>query len=80
MKITNKTSKPVGIFYYGKGIVIEPGESFEISSERIGDSITVRSELGEVSLFRKFDERIVTEIGKLRASIGKLPMDVIIHE
>ncbi len=80
MRITNKTTKPVGIFYYGKGVVIESGESFEISSERIGDSITVRSELGEVSLFRKFDERIVTEIGKLRASIGKLPMDVIIHE
>ncbi len=80
MKITNKTSKPVGIFYYGKGIVIEPGESFEISSERIGDSITVQSELGEVSLFRRFDSRIVTEIGKLRASIGKLPEDVIIHE
>ena len=80
MKITNKTSKPVGIFYYGKGIVIEPGESFEISSERIGDSITVRSELGEVSLFRRFDSRIVTEIGKLRASVGKLPVDVIIHE
>lgn len=80
MKITNKTSKSVGIFYYGKGVVIEPGESFGISSERIGDSITIKSELGEVSLFRRFDSRIVTEIGKLRASIGKLPMDVIIHE
>lgn len=80
MKITNKTSKPAGIFYYGKGIVIEPGESFEISSERIGDSITVQSELGEVSLYRGFDERIVAETGKLRASQGELSMDVIIHE
>lgn len=80
MKITNETTKAIEVNYYGKDAIIEVGKSFELTSERIGDSITIRSELGEVSLFRKFDERIVTEIGSLKASMGKLPMEVIIHE
>ena len=46
---------------------------------RIGDFITVRSEDGEVSIFRRFDSRTVTEIGNLKASTGKLAMEVIIH-
>lgn len=79
MKITNETSKTVEISYYGKGAIIEAGKSFDISSERIGDFITVRSEDGEVSIFRGFDSRTVTEIGNLKASNGKLPMEVIIH-
>jgi len=79
MKITNETSKTVEISYYGKGAIIEAGKSFDISSERIGDFITVRSEDGEVSIFRGFDSRTVTEIGNLKASTGKLPMEVIIH-
>ncbi len=79
MKITNETSKTVEISYYGKGAIIEAGKSFDIASERIGDFITVRSEDGEVSIFRGFDSRTVTEIGNLKASNGKLPMEVIIH-
>ena len=57
MKITNKTSKAVEIIYYGKGAMIEAGKSFDISSERIGDFITVQSGDGEVSIFRGFDSR-----------------------
>lgn len=79
MKITNETSKTVEISYYGKGAMIEAGKSFDISSERIGDFITVQSGDGEVSIFRGFDSRTVTEIGNLKASTGKLPMEVIIH-
>lgn len=54
MKITNKISKTVEICYYGKRAIIEAGKSFDIPSERIGDFITVRSEDGEVSIFRGF--------------------------
>ena len=78
-EVSIETSKTVEISYYGKGAIIEAGKSFDISSERIGDFITVRSEDGEVSIFRGFDSRTVTEIGNLKASTGKLPMEVIIH-
>lgn len=79
MIIKNETSKSLEVIYYGNGAVIEAGQTFEIVTERIGDSITLRSEEGEISLFRKFDSRIVAEIGSLKASVGKFPMEVIIH-
>ncbi len=79
MIIRNETSKSLEVIYYGKGAIIEAGQIFEIVAERIGESITVRSEDGEVSLFRNFDSRTVTEIGSLKASTGKFPMEVIIH-
>lgn len=79
MKIKNETSKTVEIRYYGKEAIIKAGKSLDIAFERIGDFITVQSEEGEVSIFRFFDSRTVTEIGNLKASTGKLPMEVIIH-
>ena len=79
MKIKNETSKTVEIRYYGKEAIIKEGKSLDIAFERIGDFITVQSEEGEVSIFRFFDSRTVTEIGNLKASTGKLPMEVIIH-
>lgn len=79
MIIRNETSKSLEIIYYGNAAIIETGQVFEIVAERIGDSITVRSKDGEVSLFRNFDSRTVTEIGSLKASVGKFPMEVIIH-
>ena len=79
MKIKNETSKTVEISYYGKKAIIEARKSLDIAFERIGDFIIVRSEEGEASIYRGFDSRTVTEIGNLKASNGKLLMEVIIH-
>lgn len=80
MEIINKTSEPVGVLYYGKSAVIGVGENLKIPCERIGESIKIKSKKGEVTIFRKFDSRVVTKSETLKTSEGNFFMQVIIHE